>query len=349
MIEFVNGNIINANTEALVNTVNTKGVMGKGIALQFKKAFPEVFLEYKAACNKGLVKVGEVNICKRNSTSGPRIIINFPTKDDWRKPSKIEYIKNGLKSLVQTVIDHHIQSIAIPALGCGLGGLKWNEVLPLIQAAFERTPNISVMVYPPKEIPSPQDMPNKTNRPKMTPTRAIVLQLFKQYCVLGYELSLLEAQKLLYFLQESGEPLKLRFDKYTYGPYADNLRHVLSMFEGHFIIGFGDGRNNPSTPIKILPEALKEADDYLTTNFQDNNDYTKHLSKVSNLIIGFESPYGLELLSTVHWLIKHESIPSDNTSEIIKQVQKWSPRKKRIMKTEHIFSAIQKLRINAWI
>ncbi len=348
MIRLTEGNILEAPTEALVNTVNTKGVMGKGIALQFKKAFPEVFTSYKKACDAGEVRIGKVHVFRCTSTNGPHYIINFPTKDDWKKCSRIEYIQAGLKSLAETVKSLKIRSIAIPPLGCGQGGLNWKEVLPLIQTTFESIPDVEVMLYPPLGAPTAALMPNKTKRPHMTIGRAMVLKLLKEYCILGYELTLLEIQKLLYFLQEAGQPLKLHFEKYHYGPYADNVRHVLSRFESHFTEGFGEGLNKPQTPIKILPGALEETEAYLKQH-EDISSYNERLEKVKKLIIGFESPLGMELLATIHWLVKHESVSADNQDEIIGKIQAWNQHKKNAMKPAHIQIAIERLKQEHWI
>lgn len=348
-MQLTKGNILEANAEALVNTVNTKGIMGKGIALQFKKAFPDVFNAYKKACNAGVIHIGNVHVHERVETHGPRFIINFPTKDDWKKPSRIEYIKKGLESLVEAIQKYKIRSIAIPALGCGQGGLQWEHVLPLIQSAFEKIPDIKVILYPPQKAPESSRMLNATQRPHMTIGRALVLKLLKQYCVLGYELTFLEIQKLLYFLQEAGEPLQLRFEKYHYGPYADNLRHVLSRFEGHFTIGFGEGHSNPRTPIRILPQASEEIEKYLAEHSAKTEQYNARLEKVKKLIVGFESPLGMELLATIHWLVKHESISSENPDDIIRKIQAWNLHKKNTMKPAHIRIAIERLKQEEWI
>ncbi len=348
-MKLVKGNILEANVQALVNTVNTKGVMGKGIAIQFKKAFPEMFESYKKACAIGEVQIGKVHVYERATIQNPKYIINFPTKEDWKKSSRIDYIEKGLQSLISIIQKYNITSIAVPSLGCGQGGLNWSDVYPLILSAFEQTPEVTVLLYPPLGSPDPACMPNNTKRPHMTPSRAAVLQLLKQYCVLGYELTLLEIQKLLYFLQESGEPLKLRFEKHTYGPYADNLRHVLSQFEGHFTIGFGEGRNKPETPIRILPEALEEAEAYLKDNYSEIDDFNMRLNRVKKLIVGFESPYGMELLSTIHWLVKHDAISPDDQKEMLEKIHAWNQRKKEIIKQKHIQVAIQRLKQENWI
>jgi O-acetyl-ADP-ribose deacetylase (regulator of RNase III) len=150
MIEKTSGNILAADADALVNTVNCVGVMGKGIALQFKKAFPENYNAYAAACKRSEVKPGRMFIFETGQVLPPRYIINFPTKRHWREKSRYEDIAAGLKTLVQEVRDRGILSIAIPPLGSGLGGLEWGRVRAMIEATFEELPDVSVKLYEPK-------------------------------------------------------------------------------------------------------------------------------------------------------------------------------------------------------
>jgi O-acetyl-ADP-ribose deacetylase (regulator of RNase III) len=348
MIELKQGNLLEADAEALVNTVNTQGVMGKGVALQFKKAFPEMYEDYKKACEKGTVSIGKMHVFRQNSLMEPKYIINFPTKTDWREPSKIEYIKQGVQELINVIKTLEIHSIAIPPLGCGQGGLKWNDVYPVIQEASERLTNVQFIVFPPQKSPKADSIINRTIRPAMNPLRARVLNILSHYCILGYELTLLEIQKLLYFMQEAGEPLKLRFQKSTYGPYADNLRHVLHLFEGHFIKGFADGKNKPGTNIRLLPEALDEARETLQSEKTGQDDSNNRLNRVTNLIEGFESPYGMELLATVHWTAVHDKTAAKEEAAVT-AVQHWNDRKRRVMKPEHIRVAWRRLEAQGWI
>lgn len=340
MIEFTTGNMLTADVEALVNTVNTQGVMGKGIALQFKKAFPDMFKVYLAACQAGEVFTGRMHVVVLEGIVNPRYIINFPTKQDWRRPSQMAYIESGLQDLVRVVRELGISSISVPPLGCGNGGLLWSLVQPKIEAAFSELPEVRVLLFAPQGAPDAHKMPNRTARPPMTLSRAVVLKLLQQYCVLGYELTLLEVQKLLYFLQEFGEPLRLRFEKKYYGPYADNLRHVLNLFEGHFTQGFADGNNKPGTIIRLLPGAVEEASAYIARHHGEDNGHVGRLKQVKLLIEGFESPYGLELLSSIHWLIKHEHVSPDAVANAVKD---WNPRKAKLMKPKHIEIAWQRL------
>ena len=348
MIEKQRGNLLEADVEALVNTVNTVGVMGKGIALQFKKAFPKNFNAYKQACDTGQLEPGKMFVFHTNSLRNPKYIINFPTKKHWKEKSRIEFIVSGLNSLLEEIRLLGITSIAIPPLGCGHGGLLWSEVCPLINQAFEKVPHIKTIIFEPAGAPAPEDMQNRTSRPKMTPGRATLVGLMDRYCVPGYNyrLSLLEVHKLAYFMQEAGEPLKLEFEKGPYGPYADALRHVLNRIEGHFTLGFGEGRNRPDTPLKLLPQAAAEAREFLA----DKPEVATRFERVTALIEGFETSYGMELLSSVHWVAKRED-PSarEQFAAAVSAVHAWSERKRGLMKADHIQAAWTRLKEQNWI
>jgi hypothetical protein len=226
--------------------------------------------------------------------------------------------------------------------------LAWSEVLPVIQAALEPLKDVRILVYPPAGAPEAAQITHKTERPAMNASRAIVVKIWGQYLILGYQLTLLEIHKLLYFLQEGGEALQLRFEKGTYGPYADNLRHLLHRFEGHFTLGFGDGRNKPDTQIELLPQASAQADAYLESHAEQSQDSLQRLRRVTELIEGFESPYGMELLATVHWAARYDA-PKGTLEEIKRIVHSWNPRKRKLMKTEHIELAWKRLREQRWI
>ena len=146
-IERGEGDLTNASVDALVNPVNTAGVMGKGLALQFKKAFPDVFTAYARACKQREVSIGRMHVVHRSSA--PHFIINFPTKQHWRQPSKLEYIEQGLVDLVTQIRELRIESIAIPPLGCGLGGLDWGEVRPRIVDMLGAVPEVRALIFEP--------------------------------------------------------------------------------------------------------------------------------------------------------------------------------------------------------
>ena len=346
MIEFKQGNLLEENAEALVNTVNCVGVMGKGIALQFKQAFPENFRQYEKACRADEVQPGRMFTFPTGSLFYPRYIINFPTKRHWRGKSKIEDIKSGLKALVAEVQQLGISSIAIPPLGCGNGGLDWAKVKPLIESAFAELPDVQVVIFEPSGAPVAAKMPVATKTPNMTRARALFIHLLELYGIPGYELTKLEIQKLAYFLQEAGEPLKLPYVKHRYGPYANNLNHVLKQIEGHYIRGYGDGTSKAeSAEIYVLPEGRKAAQAFLETEAEAQ----ERLERVSNLIFGFETPYGMELLATVHWVAQENLEAAKDADVAIALVHEWSDRKRKLFKPEHIRKAWQRLHEQGWL
>jgi len=342
-MEFKQGNLLEEKTEALVNTVNGVGVMGKGIALQFKQAYPENFRQYEKACRVKEVQPGQMFTVPTGSLLNPGYIINFPTKRHWKNKSQIEDIKSGLLALVAEVKRLGITSIAIPPLGCGNGGLNWQEVKPLIELAFAQLSDVQVVVFEPSGAPVAEKMQIATHKPKMTRSRALVIHLLEAYGIPGYELTKLEIQKLAYFLQEAGEILNLPYKKHIYGPYANNLNNVLEKIEGHFIRGYGDGTGRAS--IYVLPEGREMAGTFLAAEPQAQ----ERLEQVCKLIYGFETPYGLELLATVHWVATEYSDPAKNCEEAIALVHEWSDRKRRIFKPEHICKAWQRLEEQKWL
>lgn len=347
MIELAEGNLLDAPADALVNTVNTEGVMGKGIALQFRKKFPEMLTEYRAVCESGDLRPGRMHVWERGEMFQPRYVINFPTKRHWRGKSRMADIEAGLVALADEIRRLGIRSVAVPPLGCGNGGLEWSEVFPRIKASLERLEGVRVLVYPPHGAPPAAEIVHRTERPAMNPSRAIVLKIWQQYFALGYQLTLLEVHKLLYFLQEAGEPLRLRFAKDTYGPYADNLRHLLHRFEGHFTLGFADGRNRPDIEIELQPRAVEEAEAFLQANAETSQVSRQRLERVTALVEGYESPYGLELLATVHWVVMHEN--GSNEEKTVSAVHGWNPRKRKLMSREHIVLARGRLSDRGWI
>lgn len=336
-IHYLKDNLLAAKADALVNTVNCVGVMGKGIALQFKQAFPRNFDAYLKACKAHQVHPGRMFVFTTMNQAKPRLIINFPTKTHWKTKSRLEYVSDGLKDLLRIIREYQIDSIAIPSLGCGNGGLEWDDVKPLIEKAMAEVPDVEVFVYPPQEGPAVHKMAVGTSYPSMTLARAMFIKLMEQYCLPGYRLSLLEIQKLAYFLQEIGEEsLRLKFVKHKYGPYANNLNHVLQRMEGHFIRGYGD--RSRDSEIQILDQAISESNQYLTENDQSK----ERLNLVSKLIEGFETPYGLELLSSVHWVVKYEK--ATTLEDVINNIQAWNDRKRKIMQVKHIEKAFNRLK-----
>jgi O-acetyl-ADP-ribose deacetylase (regulator of RNase III) len=338
MISLKSGDILADVAEAVVNTVNCVGVMGRGIALQFKKAFPENFKVYEEACERGQVQPGRMLFFDIGRLQNPRYVINFPTKRHWKGKSRIEDIEAGLVALVREVKARGIRSIAIPPLGCGLGGLDWDVVRPMIESAFRDLPDVDVRIYEPGGAPVAEEMVKSKAVPTMTAGRAALIELVRQYlsAVMDPFVTLLEVHKLMYFMQEAGEPLKLKFKKAPYGPYAENLRHVLTAIEGHFISGYGDAADDPMKPLELLPNSLSAAEATLA----ERPDTAERFQNVARLIEGFESTYGMELLSTVHWVAKHDG--ANSAQDAINLVHAWNDRKK-MFPPAHIALAYQAL------
>lgn len=330
MIEYKSGDILKEDAEAIVNTVNCVGIMGRGIALQFKNAYPENFKAYAAACKKGEVRPGRMFVFETGQLTNPRFIINFPTKRHWRGNSRMEDIDAGLTALAQVIRKYRIQSIAIPPLGSGLGGLEWMDVKPRIEAAVNALPDVQVSLFEPKGAPVSKKMPHRREVPNMTTGRGALVELINRYLggLLDPTVSLLEVHKLMYFMQESGESLKLQFKQAHYGPYAENLRHVLNAVEGHLVSGFADRGDAPDKPLQLVPGAIDEATAFLATH----PDTRERFDKVAKLVEGFESPLGLELLSTVHWVVKHENVTSED--EVLRHVHGWNERKRHFTRRQ---------------
>jgi O-acetyl-ADP-ribose deacetylase (regulator of RNase III) len=314
MITFTQGNLLEADADALVNTVNTVGVMGKGIALMFKEAFPDNFKEYERACKEKRVRLGQMFVTEREDLLGPKWIINFPTKAHWKYPSQMKWIEDGLNDLVRVVEERQIRSIAIPPLGSGNGGLEWTEVRPKIEQALGSLKEVSVIVYEPTA--RYQNVAKRSGVEKLTAPRALVAEMVRRYSILGIECSLLEVQKLGYFLERSVETLhldnKLRFEFAAgkFGPYSDKLKHLLNALDGSYL--HCDKRIADAGPFETIrfDDARKDTiGAFLTT--PEAKSYRPALNATTDLIDGLESPFGLELLATVDWLINHEGTPPD--------------------------------------
>lgn len=343
MIEYKQGDLLAENAEALVNTVNCVGVMGRGIALQFKKTFPDNFKAYAAACKHNEVAPGKMFVYYTEKLQYPRYLINFPTKRHWKGKSKMEDIEAGLEALAREILSKKIHSIAIPPLGSGLGGLNWNEVRAKIEKILSPLKDVRIIIFEPDQNPSADTKPISNKRPNLTHGRATLICLINSYlsALMDTEISLLEIHKLMYFMQISGEPLKLKFEKAPYGPYAENLRHVLKLIEGHYITGYGDGGDVPDKSITLVPGAFNQAEQILK-NMPETHD---RFNQVNDLIAGFETPFGLELLSTVHWITANETNDPD---KLIDSVYAWNERKKMFSKRQ-INIALETLSKKHWL
>lgn len=356
MITYTTGNLLEADVEALVNTVNTVGVMGKGVALMFKERFSKNMQEYAEACKLNNIQTGKMFITNTDELSGAKWIVNFPTKQHWRNKSKMEWIESGLQDLRNFIIENNVKSIAIPPLGAGNGGLKWHEVKPKIIEALGDLENIDIFVYEPTS--QYQNVKNKVGVTNLTPARALVLELIRRYLIIGMDCSQIEVQKLVYLLDRSiaaqnlGDPFKLDFVANRYGPYAYNLTHLLNSLDGYYLLS-----DKRITDIQAFESTIKfnychreTIQNYLRTESKSQS-YLPALKEVIDVIDGFESPYGMELLATVDWLVYKEGV--EPTLESVKQGLKnwfidsndfkWGLRKLEIFDDKSLTIAIERL------
>lgn len=350
MIEYTRGNLLEADVEALVNTVNTVGVMGKGIALMFKEAFPKNFAAYEAACKSQQVMTGRMFVTEQDALLGPRWIINFPTKQHWRARTRMEWIESGLEDLKRVIREQGIRSIALPPLGCGNGGLDWDMVRPRIEAALAELDDVQVLVFEPTA--EYQNVAKRSGVEKLTPARALIAELVRRYWVLGIECSLLEVQKLAWLMErhilEHGlkNPLVLQFQPHRYGPYSDRLRHLLNGLDGSYL--HSEKRINDASPEEVVwfDESRRERlGAYLRS--AEARPYAEVLEEVDALIDGFQSPLGMEVLTTLDWLISREQV--EPTVEAIKEgLRHWpndiaGQRKLRLFSDRLIKLALERL------
>ena len=345
MITYKTGDILTEATEALVNTVNCVGVMGRGVALQFKRAFPDNFKAYAARCKRDEMRPGRVFVFETGAMVPPRYIINFPTKRHWRGKSRLEDIESGLESLAREIRSRGIRSISIPPLGSGLGGLHWPSVRTRMEEALGVLDDVEIVIFEPGGARADGRVNQSSDVPKMTAGRAALVGLLDRYLLglLDPFVTLLEAHKLMYFMQVAGEPLKLRFTKGHYGPYAENLRHVLNAIEGHFVSGYADGGDAPGRRLQLVPGALEEARAFLEGKAGTH----ARFARVCELVDGFESPFGLELLATVHWVAAGKAKARD-LDKVTEQTYAWNDRKKRFSRRQ-IELALDVLSEKRWL
>lgn len=348
MIRYTQGNLLAADVEALVNTVNTVGVSGKGIALMFKESYPENFRAYEAVSKAGGLAPGGLFITERQDMLGPRFIINFATKKHWRHPSRLEWIERGLIALKEEITTRGIRSIAIPPLGAGNGGLDWGEVKTLVAEALSGL-DCEVIVYEP--IQTYQNVVKRHGVEKLTPARALMAEMIRRYEVLGFDCSILEAQKLAWFLSRTARRLSLPnpiaddFVANRYGPYSDRVRHLLDSLDGSYLTcerRVADAR--PFDPIRFRHDRQDRIGVYLTS--PEASPYRPALDAASEIIDGFQSPHGLELLATVDWL-NHETGVALEGNAIMAAIASWpgpegaAKRKARVFTRYHVDVAVR--------
>ncbi|MBK8674730.1 MAG: macro domain-containing protein [Bacteroidetes bacterium] len=323
MIQYITGNILDSNAQALVNTVNTMGVMGKGIALQFKKAYPNNFKAYEKASKNEEVKVGEMFVTlDSNTTTGERMIINFPTKTNWRKPSEYQFIEDGLDNLVEVINNKQIKSIAIPPLGAGNGGLSWEKVKKMIAQKLGNL-NIDIYVYEPTVQIQEHLM---KERVKLTDARALLLYVLYDLVKNAEYVSEFSSEKICYFLQKFGAKkyFKLEFEPNFYGPYSGKVRFVLNAINGSYLMGYSDMNKKPFEPLTLVADAFETVKNHV----EKNSELLEIANKTIVFLRGYYSDFALELLSSIDYISTKENTLDKLT--ISKGLEKWSDRKRTL-------------------
>lgn len=330
MIKHLIGNILESDAQALINTVNTVGVMGKGIALQFKKAFPNNFRVYAEACKKDEVVIGKLLVTQdSNLDAGAKLIINFPTKKDWRKPSEYSFIEEGLDDLIRVINEYDIKSIAIPPLGAGNGGLEWEKVKRMIGNKLGDL-DIDILVYE----PTTQIKEHlKKERTKLTDARALLLYVLYDLVKNGEYVSEFSCEKVCYFLQRFGgkKYFKLDFQPNFYGPYSGKVRHVLYALNGSYIMGYSGMDKKPFEPLTLVADGYETVKSYV----ESRPELLEIAQKTMRFLQGFYSDFALELLSSIDYIVKRERTFEKQVVQAY--LESWSERKRSMFSNERYF------------
>jgi O-acetyl-ADP-ribose deacetylase (regulator of RNase III) len=337
MIKYIEGDIFESKAEALINTVNTVGVMGKGIALQFKKAFPNNYKSYVEACKKNEIQIGKVFIVKdSNLQIGAKYIINFPTKKHWRNSSEYHYIESGLDDLIRVLKEYKIKSVAIPPLGAGNGGLEWEKVKIIIEHKLKSL-DVEINIFEPT-LPIEQQL--KKERVKLTDARALLLYVLYDLVMNGEYVSEFSSEKVCYFLQRFGAEkyFNLEFTPKFYGPYSGKVRYVLNVLNGSYLKGYSGMNKKPFEPLMLISDGFHE----VKSHVENNPELNMIARKTTHFLNGFYSDFALELLSSIDFITSNQK--SFDFELINKQLEEWSERKRSLFSNpRYIQIAIKQL------
>ena len=339
MIHYTKGNILESPATALVNTVNLVGIMGKGIALQFKNQFPDNDKLYQKACKTGDIAIGKLFVTKQSTIFGDKIIINFPTKNDWRKPSEYSYIQAGLDDLIKVIEQYQITSIAIPPLGAGNGGLNWVRVRSMIEQALSNL-NVDITVYEPNALIEEK---MKAERAPLTKARALLLYVLYDLVRHGEFVSEFSSEKVCYFLQRFGAQnlFNLKYTPQYYGPYSGKVRYVLYAMNGSYIMGYSAMDKKPFEALSLVADAYPNVKEMV-----ENDIELKQIAdKTTSFLNGYYSDFALELLSSVDYIMgQYGEISSE---DIYTHLSEWNHRKSVLFKNrKYIESAKNHLTTN---
>ena len=297
---------------------------------------------YAKACKNKEVKVGQLLVIEEEVLlTGKKIIINFPTKTNWRLPSEYQYIEAGLTELVKVIREKNIKSIAIPPLGSGNGGLDWNKVKQILQKYLADV-DCDIHIYEPN-VAIQEAL--KKERVKLTPARAMLLSVLYELVRNGEFVSEFSAEKIAYFLQRFGanETFKLEFQPNFYGPYSGKVKHVLYYLNGSYIMGYSSKDKKPFEELSLIPDAELEVNEFLDK--PENANFKNTVEKTKSFLTGFYSPFGLELLSTIDFIISEKN--AKTLDAISRELENWSDRKKTLFTNQKFIQiAIKNLELH---
>jgi O-acetyl-ADP-ribose deacetylase (regulator of RNase III)/uncharacterized protein YwgA len=348
----VQGNLLNSRAQTLVNTVNTVGVMGKGIALEFKRSFPEMFSDYEERCRNRRVRIGEPYIFKRTATPW---IINFPTKEHWRAVSRLADIEAGLRYLAAHVQEWGVESLAVPPLGCGNGQLEWTVVGPTIRRYLDELP-IPVELYAPLEVPPEQatleflaeaSQPAGGAPPRVRPEWLTIVEVVDRISRKPYAwpVGRLRLQKIAYFLTALGVPTELVYARESYGPFAPGLKQVISRMTNNGVLSEANqGRMLRVTAGATWLDAQVAYESALSK-------YEPAIERVTDLMARLDDTRS-EVVATVHFATKELSvqrkgIPSE--ADVLGEVMEWKVRRRPPLAEAEVAEAIRDLAMLGWI
>lgn len=311
MIKFTSGNILESTSKALVNTVNCEGYMGKGIAYQFKLKFPKNNDVYVDACRKGEFRPGDILV----HSESDKIIVNFPTKDTWRRKSEYDYITSGLKRLVEVIKEQDIKSISIPPLGCGNGGLDWERVKQLlVEYMTPISDDCEVTIYEPFQGSGNFRKQKPKSAPKINTSHLMLMMLklkLKRF-------NKLRIQKAAYLINVFSGQDYFKFSKNHFGPHAysvDILSRDIKEFQSHHNITTGEALER-SLQTLVSEKTLTKLDNFIP-----------FLEKSADVVNSFDDDRQLELFSTVIYLLQNHRELS--VEQLIDEVHEWNEHKKK--------------------
>lgn len=325
MISYTTGNILEANAKAIVNTVNCEGFMGKGIAYQFKLKYPENNNEYVKLCRNNQFKIGDIFVHYEDN----KIILNFPTKDKWRNNSQYEYIEQGLSTLKEKILQNNIDSIAIPPLGCGNGGLKWEVVKTLIENSLQDiSTKVEILIYEPVYSAKISYERNIKNAPRLS-TSHLLLMNFKLNLT---KLSKIRLQKAAYLNNIISGQDYFSFSAQNFGPYAhsiDILSRDIKEYQTYYNIN--------------TKEAYEKAKQVLISkNFNSKLDsFSSSLKTTIELINKIPDDSELELITTILFVVKE--IKHSTGDSIINEIINWNDHKRKCFNSERIKDTVDYL------